>query len=617
MKKILSVLILSVIMCLWNACASSEAEHEELRIVANNIQNIESVTTDGEWIYYSNSGLRKVRLEDGKEDALVIGDLDPWKLFYLGNALYFDELNCKYYKYIEGMPCEELNISPYLEHYCFQTDGKYYYLSHVVDNLEKGVYRVNVDNSNDYTKLMDISPTKMVLQGDYLYVTSAVDSFGEEENLQKGTWRIDLNSNDTIKLFDYCPSHLIVTEDRVYYENDEDILCSMNLDGTENIVYEGINPRSGLNVSDEYIFYIDYETEIIHRMNLDGSDNIELNNSRSIEGINILGDWLIYKNFDAQEYYKMNFDGTINCPFNQSIDDVDIDKQQDDEFETENDFNDGAIDNTEDFIEEKALIGMYTAEDLANGFYLVYEDNSFDEYPQGGYSAESGSTFNGPNYYDMFYLENRKVDRIPVITGNNQVAVAWDGNCDVLLYPVQGEEYGIRVSSYDLGDEYAEELGYGYGRIQPRENKDSYYLATNYKGHEGTKYYEVAYINGKAASEYELVHTVTDLLRMDYSNEIAFTSDYYGLQRDDTVTLGIPYGTTLVEYECTQDIICYRSWPEYYMQGKEVYYRPELTPTPQGYGVLDFDGIPDGKYIMVVRGDGQYIGTILKLQFAE
>ena len=276
---------------------------------------------------------------------------------------------------------------------------------------------------------------------------------------------------------------------------------------------------------------------------------------------------------------------------------------------TENDVNEAEPIETEP---EKTTIGEYSAEELyGNGFYIGYEDDSFDEYPQGGESTNNGTTFNGPRYYDDFFFANEKVDCLPVITDKDKLAVIWDGDCDVYLYPVQGEEYAIRVSATDLGDEYADVLGNGYGKIEPAEDKNYYRLSVDYDGGgDGHKYYNVEYINGKPALEYELTRMVHEYIDEGKKREI----DYYGLQRGDTVTLGIPYGTTLVEYNVCQDITCFRSWPDHNDDGAEWYYVPALKPTPQGYATLDFSEIPTGKYIMILRGGDEYIGTILDLQ---
>ena len=70
----------------------------------------------------------------------------------------------------------------------------------------------------------------------------------------------------------------------------------------------------------------------------------------------------------------------------------------------------------------------------------------------------------------------------------------------------------------------------------------------------------------------------------------------------------------MVEYACSQDAICYYSNPANGNAGEEYVYYPQMTATVDGYAKLDFSDIPDGKYIMILKGGERYIGTILKLR---
>lgn len=307
-----------------SGCSNSKVKDEENRIAANNAQNCinPAFATDGEWIYYTGAGLRKLKLSDGTEDSLVTDKVTPEKLSYIGNKLYFTNGGgaSGYIKLNKESSVEYLNLGiDYIED--FQTDGKYYYVSGTRDmfNDDSGVYRVKGDKKENCSKIMDAETTSLILQDDYLYVTSPYATVNGEENSYKGIWRISLDGKEKIQLFDYCPGYFIVLEDDIYYTDENERLCSMKLDGTENIVYEDIYIKEGLNATEDYIFYIDKETEIIHRMKHDGTENIELNDNLSSWGISIVGDWLIYYNWDEGEYYKMNFDGTINCLLNESI----------------------------------------------------------------------------------------------------------------------------------------------------------------------------------------------------------------------------------------------------------------------------------------------------------
>lgn len=294
--------------------------------------------------------------------------------------------------------------------------------------------------------------------------------------------------------------------------------------------------------------------------------------------------------------------------------DVNDNKNVIEETNTENDVDETEPVETEP---EKTTIGEYSEEELYEGFYIAYDDNSYDRYPQGGH-AETVDSYRKHDdifsYCDDFFFANEKVDQIPIISDKDKLAVMWDGDCDVFLSPVQAEEYYLRVSADDLGDEYADQLGDGYGNISLNETseKGKYCLfGVRYDSQDGTKYYEVDTINGKPAIEYEMNKVEHEYVGV-YGDPGIQKLDSF--QRNDEITLGIPYGTTLVEYTGKQDVTCFHSNPSFWNENENWGYSPKLMPTTQGYAMMDFSEVPDGKYIMVVEGNDQYIGTILNLQ---
>ncbi len=122
------------------------------------------------------------------------------------------------------------------------------------------------------------------------------------------------NGKGPILLFDYCPTYLVFSGEKIYYTNENKTVCSANLDGSDETVFEGSVVNGGLNVSENYIFYIDSDTQTIYRMDKDGKNKLELNSDRS-GSLNIIEDWIFYENQDYDyEIYEMSFDGTYNQP---------------------------------------------------------------------------------------------------------------------------------------------------------------------------------------------------------------------------------------------------------------------------------------------------------------
>lgn len=325
MKKIILCFSILIITGMLYACNNSASmiSKEEIRITENNIQN-ESLVTDGEWVYYCDGEMKKIKISDGTEET--IDDVDAMQkevLFCIGDKLYFYDVFDQNYGYIDlkkEKVIKELELDM-LSVENFRTDGQYYYINGEKDtDGNKGIFRARVGNINDCTKIMDIDAARFYLHGDYLYVMSWEEIADENGNLCKGTWRIDLDGKNKMCVLDFCPNTFIMSGDDIFYIDEKYRLCSMKLDGTEKNIYEDIIIYSGLNATEEYVFYTDKESNVIHRMSKDGTENIELSTEYCASYFNIIGEWLIYANqWDEYEYYKMNFDGSINCSLREPI----------------------------------------------------------------------------------------------------------------------------------------------------------------------------------------------------------------------------------------------------------------------------------------------------------
>ena len=283
----------------------------------NNYQNGGIVTSDGKWLYYDDNGLCKMHLSDGSKQKVIASDISPDKMYLVGNYIYYYS-NLEFHK-VKVNSDKEINLdfSVFTED-SFQTDGKKYYVSDVEDNSTDGVYSVNVRNTKKYKRISDISPTKVLMYKDYLYVLSGYNTINEMPNEYYGTWRIDKSGKNKMELLGFCPNYMVFSDDMIYFTDEENTLCSMTLDGAQQEKYYDKIVSDGLNVSDEYVFYLAESDETysttIHRMNKDGSGDVELNKESS-SMLNIAGSWLFYVNNDHNgDIYRMSFDGDINEP---------------------------------------------------------------------------------------------------------------------------------------------------------------------------------------------------------------------------------------------------------------------------------------------------------------
>ena len=153
---------------------------------------------------------------------------------------------------------------------------------------------------------------------------SGYSSIDDEPNENYGVWRMDKKGKNSSLLLEFCPKYFVIYGDTIYYTDEWGDICSMNLDGTDQKTCGGSTNR-GLNVSEEYVFYIDEGDHSIVRMDRDGSNKTLLNDNRC-EDLNIIDNWLFYRNEDDDyQLYRMSFDGNYNCPISEEV--VDTDKK--------------------------------------------------------------------------------------------------------------------------------------------------------------------------------------------------------------------------------------------------------------------------------------------------
>ena len=313
----LIVLAIAIVAIKGFAIYKSRPTEEQLLAEVNNYQNGGIVTSDGTWLYYNDNGLCKMLLKDGTKQKVLSNDINPEKMYLAGDQIYYFS-NLEFYKTKVNKPKEEkLEFMSIFSEDGFQMDGNNYY--YYETNSPEGVYSAKASNTKKKKMLTDILPTKILMYKDYLYVISGYTTIDDVENPNYGTWRIDKNGKNKIALTGICPEYMVFSGDTIYYTDEDGTLCSMALDGSQQEKYNGITIKEGLNVTDEYVFYLkedddDWYKTRIHRVNKDGTNDIELN-VESSENINVLGDWLFYTNCEQNyEIYKMSFDGEYNEP---------------------------------------------------------------------------------------------------------------------------------------------------------------------------------------------------------------------------------------------------------------------------------------------------------------
>lgn len=248
-------------------------------------------------------------------------------------------------------------------------------------------------------------------------------------------------------------------------------------------------------------------------------------------------------------------------------------------------------------------LGNYSLEYCKSnaGVYVAYEDGSFDKCGSGGYcdGLSKGSSY----FYGMFLKDSALyfAHDISLQNDGKKLVVFSDADYTLTLHPIHTEVACFSVDTED-GTE-------GFGQlIQVTDRGAS--IAIQYKNHEREDIHPI-YINGEPASEYE-----ADEHAWSIRSHKGISKDYYyqvlGF-KEESITLGIADGTTLIEKTYEIDSTYYDCDPEHnFWENEDVYYI-KGTPTSEGYAEADISDVPAGKYVMLFRFDGKYRATILNI----
>lgn len=318
---------------------------EQTRIASNNIQNNVHFASDGEYLFCGDwdDGMNtfpyiyKVSMDDFsvelKYDVKMSygAEFNPENVFCVDNTLYYYNAFSDILIKLNTDMLEKMEL-PFSETYnCIQTDGTYYFVSDWSFFFDHGIYRVDVADINEetknqkshFTKISDIYASKLILQGDYLYVWSRAATINDVENENVGVWRMDLDGGNPICIMDYVPEFLLVSESRIYSVEGDNCVYSMDLDGLNRHVLPEVSidaklATTSINITDDYIFYSHKEDGTLHRTNIDGTNDVQMNMCESGE-IAVCGEWIIYLNEEEHNYYKMHVDGTCHCLISEAL----------------------------------------------------------------------------------------------------------------------------------------------------------------------------------------------------------------------------------------------------------------------------------------------------------
>lgn len=240
---------------------------------SGNICNFAFVAKQGDWIYYNNNTLYKIKT-DGTGKTELSKDI-PIFINVVGEWVYYIEAS----------------------------------------SGENKMYKVKIDGTSR-TKLSDDMSLYMVVAQDWIYYMNASD----EDKLYK--MRDDGTSKT--KVVNEAAYDISTSGDWIYYvtfvDSGDSEVHKVKKDGTGlTMLYAGANIAS-LNVSGEYLYFetsdLDGESGDIVKIKNDGTNQTTICDDTS-EFINVSGDWVYYSNVsDSYKLYKIKIDGTNKTKIN-------------------------------------------------------------------------------------------------------------------------------------------------------------------------------------------------------------------------------------------------------------------------------------------------------------
>ncbi|MDP4132886.1 MAG: DUF5050 domain-containing protein [Bacillota bacterium] len=244
----------------------------------------------GDYLYHSSVdsiAFYKTNIKTGKSE-LISKESVSFFTTYKGNVYYFNNTTSKYLKYNEGAKPTE--ISSGLCYYP-QIVGNYVYYLTPKSKYGGVVYRSPLDGSKTTETVLDVICSSFYVKGKDLYymdmdlgalvkvpLKTALATCAKPK--KDGTNRISSDLK-AIVVFEGYAANINITNDKIYYldaNKSNKIVVYDPLSDTSKDFNFGINARY-LNVSGDYLYYVNTSDKHLYRTKLDGSDITDLTGS--------------------------------------------------------------------------------------------------------------------------------------------------------------------------------------------------------------------------------------------------------------------------------------------------------------------------------------------------
>ncbi|MGV8980870.1 DUF5050 domain-containing protein [Clostridium sp.] len=279
-----------------------------------NITNFAFVAKQGDWIYYNNDTLYKIKT-DGTGKTEVNKDM-PVFINVVGEWIYYIDVSTdknEIYK-VKTDGTSRTKLSNDVALYMAVAQDWIYYSNYSDDGK---LYKMKTDGTSK-TKIANETVYEINISGDWVYYTITV---GPVESSESEIYKVKKDGTGLTKLYKSTSiAYLNVSGEYLYFETSDlngenGNIMRMKKDGT-NLSTICDDTAEFINVSGEWIYYSNASDSYkLYKIKIDGTDKTKISDDEAMF-MSVVDEWIYYGTVSETDTIKIKTDGTQRQIFN-------------------------------------------------------------------------------------------------------------------------------------------------------------------------------------------------------------------------------------------------------------------------------------------------------------
>lgn len=290
---------------------------------AGNILNRGLAANQGDWIYYSDKGIYKDKINGGNRTKVC--EDEAWYLNVIGEWIYFANVSDAYSLYkvkTDGTQKTKMN-SEIVSDLNVVGDWIYYVETQRVQTSSglddyTNLWKMKTDGTNK-TKVYDNFKTRSgyvigTLGNLYAAKDALYFNLHQYEGEDNGIYRMDINGTAMNLVNGECCVYTNYGDNFIYYRQFGNFdIYKMKYDDSERIQLNktkdaNIDSNFSMNVYGDWIYFCENG---LYKMKTDGKEKFKISED-NCEQINVIGDWIYFIDKQSSDrLYKIKTDGSI------------------------------------------------------------------------------------------------------------------------------------------------------------------------------------------------------------------------------------------------------------------------------------------------------------------